>query len=288
MATGKPKRYYWLKLKDDFFNQKEIKRLRKIAGGDTYTIIYLKMLLVSLKNEGKIYFDGIEDDFASEIALELDEDEENVKVTLAYLRSKGLVEMNSEEEMTMQNMASLIGSETESAVRMRRSRNRKASLSDGQVTHKFQSGYTEIEIEKEIEKDIEIYKPSDDSLPPALVSKVDTEPVKKKVKQVKHKHGEYNNVLLTDEELEKLKAEYSDLDDRIERLSSYIASTGKAYKSHYATIRNWARKDKEQPKQQVRYNQPRSEVVPDWLGKQYKEQTAPSGGYHNPFAEKEG
>ena len=116
---------------------------------------------------------------------------------------------------------------------------------------------------------------------------MDTEPIKKKVKQVKHKHGEYNNVLLTDEELEKLKAEYSDLDDRIERLSSYIASTGKVYKSHYATIRNWARKDKEQPKQQARYNQPRAEVVPDWLGKQYKEQTAPSGGYHNPFA-KEG
>ena len=288
MATGKPKRYYWLKLKDDFFNQKEIKRLRKIAGGDTYTIIYLKMLLVSLKNEGKIYFDGIEEDFASEIALELDEDEENVKVTLAYLRSKGLVEMDSEDEMTMQNMASLIGSETESAVRMRRSRSRKASLSDVPVTRQLQSGYTEIEKEIEKEIDIEIYKPSIDSLPPALVSKVDTEPIKKKVKQVKHKHGEYNNVLLTDEELEKLKAEYSDLDDRIERLSSYIASTGKAYKSHYATIRNWARKDKEQPKQQVRYNQPRAEVVPDWLGKQYKEQTAPSGGYHNPFAEKEG
>ena len=286
MATGKPKRYYWLKLKDDFFNQKEIKRLRKIAGGDTYTIIYLKMLLVSLKNEGKIYFDGIEEDFASEIALELDEDEENVKVTLAYLRSKGLVEMDSEDEMTMQNMASLIGSETESAVRMRRSRSRKASLSDGPVTRQLQSGYTEKEIEKEI--DIEIYKPSDDSLPPALVSKVDTEPIKKKVKQVKHKHGEYNNVLLTDEELGKLKEEYSDLDDRIERLSSYIASTGKVYKSHYATIRNWARKDKEQSKQQPRYNQPRAEVVPDWLGKQYKEQTAPSGGYHNPFAEKEG
>lgn len=288
MATGKPKRYYWLKLKDDFFNQKEIKRLRKIAGGDTYTIIYLKMLLVSLKNEGKIYFDGIEEDFASEIALELDEDEENVKVTLAYLRSKGLVEMDSEDEMTMQNMASLIGSETESAVRMRRSRSRKASLSDGPVTRQLQSGYTEIEKEIEKEIDIEIYKPSDDSLPPALVSKVDTEPIKKKVKQVKHKHGEYKNVLLTDEELEKLKAEYSDLDDRIERLSSYIASTGKVYKSHYATIRNWARKDKEQPKQQPRYNQPRAEVVPDWLGKQYKEQTAPSGGYHNPFAEKEG
>lgn len=65
----------------------------------------------------------------------------------------------------------------------------------------------------------------------------------KRSKPVKHKHGEYNNVLLTDDELEKLKSEYSDWQERIERLSSYVASTGKSYKSHYATIRNWARKD---------------------------------------------
>ena len=68
-------------------------------------------------------------------------------------------------------------------------------------------------------------------------------------KPKRHKHGEYNNVLLTDDELNKLKTEYSDWEERIERLSSYVASTGKRYKSHYATIRNWARKDKptEQP-----------------------------------------
>lgn len=64
-------------------------------------------------------------------------------------------------------------------------------------------------------------------------------------KPAKHKYGEYSNVLLTDDELEKLKAEYPDWEARIERLSSYIASTGKKYKSHYATIRNWARKDAE-------------------------------------------
>ena len=64
-------------------------------------------------------------------------------------------------------------------------------------------------------------------------------------KPVKHKYGEYKNVLLTDEELQKLKTEYSDYEERIERLSSYVASTGKSYKSHYATIRNWARKDAE-------------------------------------------
>ena len=74
----------------------------------------------------------------------------------------------------------------------------------------------------------------------------ESEPPKPK-KPVKHKHGEYNNVLLTDEELEKIQAEYPDWKDRIERLSSYVASTGKSYKSHYATIRNWARNDKKKP-----------------------------------------
>lgn len=67
----------------------------------------------------------------------------------------------------------------------------------------------------------------------------------KPAKPVKHKYGEYNNVLLTDEELDKLKSEYPDWEARIERLSSYIASKGTKYKSHYATIRNWARKDAE-------------------------------------------
>lgn len=81
-------------------------------------------------------------------------------------------------------------------------------------------------------------------------------------KPVKHKYGEYKNVLLTDEELDKLKTEYSDWKDRIERLSSYVASTGKSYKSHYATIRNWARKDAEKPG--------RKEMVPSWMNKQNK------------------
>ena len=66
-----------------------------------------------------------------------------------------------------------------------------------------------------------------------------------KSEPVKHRHGEYKNVLLTDEELDKLKELFpNDLQERIERLSEYIASTGKKYKSHYATIRAWANRDK--------------------------------------------
>lgn len=68
-----------------------------------------------------------------------------------------------------------------------------------------------------------------------------------KTKEIRHKHGEYKNVLLTDEQLEKLKTEFSDWKERIERLSEYMASKGAAYKNHYATIKAWARKDKVQP-----------------------------------------
>ena len=63
-------------------------------------------------------------------------------------------------------------------------------------------------------------------------------------KPIRHKYGMYKNVVLTDDDLEKLKSEFSDWEQRIERLSEYIASTGKSYKNHLATIRSWARKEK--------------------------------------------
>ncbi|MDO4649674.1 MAG: helix-turn-helix domain-containing protein [Eubacteriales bacterium] len=73
-----------------------------------------------------------------------------------------------------------------------------------------------------------------------------------KNKEIRHKHGQYGNVLLSEEELGKLQSEFPyDYGERIERLSEYMASTGKSYRNHLATIRNWARREK--PKQQV-YN----------------------------------
>ena len=66
-------------------------------------------------------------------------------------------------------------------------------------------------------------------------------------KPTRHKYGLYENVLFTDEEYKKLTEEFPhDYTERIERLSEYIASTGKKYKNHLATIRNWARNDKVQ------------------------------------------
>lgn len=74
-----------------------------------------------------------------------------------------------------------------------------------------------------------------------------------KKKVIRHKYGEYKNVLLSDADLEKLQQEFPhDWQARIENLSSYIASTGKSYKNHLATIRNWARKETARPQQQQR------------------------------------
>lgn len=61
---------------------------------------------------------------------------------------------------------------------------------------------------------------------------------------IKEKFGEFENVLLSDDELQKLKSKLgAETESYIERLSSYIASSGKKYKSHYATILSWTQKD---------------------------------------------
>jgi predicted phage replisome organizer len=123
------KRYYWLKLKDDFFTQKAIKKLRRIAGGDTFTIIYLKMMLIAMKSDGRIYFEGIESSFYEELALELDEEEENVNLTIRYLLTHKLIE-ESENEYFIPESVNNTGSETDSAERVRRLRQKTLQCND--------------------------------------------------------------------------------------------------------------------------------------------------------------
>lgn len=141
------KKYYWLKLKNNFFSQPKIKKLRKIAGGDTYTIIYLKMQLYSLEDDGKLYFDGIEENFVEEMALKIDEAPENVGVTIQFLIAQGLMILCDDNEYLMTETQESIGSESDSAQRVRAHRERKALHCNDTVT----LCNTEIEIEKEIE-----------------------------------------------------------------------------------------------------------------------------------------
>lgn len=159
---GENKRYYWLKLKKDFFDSKEMKKLRKLAGGDTFTIIYLKMQLLSLADEGKLYFDGVEDSFSDEIALQIDEDPENVKVTILYLQKVGLLEMQSDNELFLSEVPYMTGSETDKAKFMRKKRQQKNNNvidKSNNVTRMLPDVtkcYTEIEKETDKDKDKEI------------------------------------------------------------------------------------------------------------------------------------
>lgn len=166
------KRYFWLKLKENFFQDKTIKKLRKIAGGDTYTVIYLKLMLLGLKDGGKLFFDGVENSFHEELALEIDEDSENVKFTLMFLEKTGLLEEINESELFLTRMPEMIGSETDKAELMRRKRAQNRVQSGNNVTGALPGVtlcYTEIEKEKDKEIDTEIEREKDGTAdePPA-------------------------------------------------------------------------------------------------------------------------
>jgi predicted phage replisome organizer/uncharacterized phage protein (TIGR02220 family) len=120
------KRNYWLKLKEFFFKEPRVKKLRKIAGGDTYTIIYLEILLLTIRTNGYLVFQGIEKTLAEELALILDEDVDNITVTLEFMKSNNLIEKTeNENEYFLPEMLTLIGSESESAKWVRDYRERK-------------------------------------------------------------------------------------------------------------------------------------------------------------------
>ena len=152
------KRYYWIKLKQDFFGQKEIKKLRKLPGGDTLTIIFLKLQLLSLDNNGIIYFDGIENSFEEEIALGIDAEPDNVRFTISYLLKIGWIEESNTEETISYNLVKIeVGSESTSAARVRRHRANSASLKalqcNGLVTTSNKNVTTEQEQETETDKE---------------------------------------------------------------------------------------------------------------------------------------
>lgn len=176
------KKYYWLKLQEDFFSSKRIKKLRKLAGGDTYTIIYLKMQLIAMKNGGILEYTGLEPTFAEELALDLDEEADNVSITVNYLLNCGLLETSNNIEYFVPYAVANTGSEGASADRMRKLRERKASqcdvkvttsdaISDAGVTHALQVGDVEKEKEIEIEKEKDIYSASTDAPPPPKKTK---------------------------------------------------------------------------------------------------------------------
>lgn len=212
MASNDNKRYYWLKLKKDFFQQHQIKVLKSLPNGRLYALIYLELLAESTTHNGELRYSQMLPYDTVTLSAVIDEDKDNVEKAIETFVNLELVEILDDGTIYMLEINRLIGSETGQTIRKRESRIKN----EGKllVKNTLENRYKRLDNREQI-------------------------------KESRHKHGQYSNVLLSDEEMEKLKAEFpNDYQQRIERVSEYCASTGKSYKNYLATIRSWSRKDK--------------------------------------------
>ena len=125
---GQNKKYFWLKLKENFFEEKQIKYLRSLPDGDKIVIAYLKMQLKSLKTEGFIKYDSILPSNIDELAMVLDENTNIIKLMIGALQKVNAVEILDDGSFYMIAMQDLIGKEGESAERVRRFREKERQL----------------------------------------------------------------------------------------------------------------------------------------------------------------
>ena len=234
------RKYYYLKLKESYFDDDAIVLLESMQDGVIYSNILLKLYLKSLKNGGKLQLDENIPYTAQMIATITRQQVGTVERALKIFMKLGLVEPLPSGALYMSNIELLIGQSSTEGERKRRARMKISEQKrlSGQVSEaKADICPPEIEIKKEI--DIELEKEGE-----------------LKGQALARSYGRYENVFLTDTELSELQAELPDKwEYYIDRLSCHIASTGKQYHSHAATIYKWAQEDaakgKAAPKQGI-------------------------------------
>lgn len=228
------KKYYWLKLKRDFFKRHDIRIIESMPNGKDYILFYLKLLLESVDHEGTLRFSDTIPYNEEMLGVITNTNIDIVRSAMKIFTELNMVDIFEDKTIYMNEVEKLIGSaaDNDNANRQRRFRERQKqnALCERYESVTKSNESKSIDKEKDIETDSEVEKEDASPAPPP--------------KPVRHKYGMYQNVLLSDEDYQKLQAEFPhDYSERIERLSEYIASTGKKYKSHLATIRAWARKD---------------------------------------------
>ena len=226
------RKYYYLKLKENYFDDDSIVLLESMQDGVLYSNILLKLYLKSLKHGGRLQLDEDIPYTAQMIATITRQQIGTVERALQIFLKLGLVEVLDSGTFYMSNIELLIGQSSTEAERKRAARLQNKALSAPRTNggHLSDIRPPEIEIELEKEREREEGRPA-----PAV-------------------YGKYQNVFLTDTELAELKEEIPDRwEYYIDRLSGYIASTGKKYQNHAATILRWAADDtaKAAPKQGI-------------------------------------
>ena len=224
----------WIKIAVDMFDNRKIKQIGSMPEGDSLLLMWVQLLcLAGNVNDGGFIYLTKEIPYTDEmLATQFNKPISTVRLALKTFEQFGMIEI-------INNMIFLSSWEKYQSIdrltairekdRERKRRKREAEKLLPQNSPEIPR--TSMDVPRiDIEGDIDIDKDKNKS-----ISK----------KSPRHKHGEYQNVLLSDDDLEKLKAEFpADWDQRIQRLSEYMASSGKSYKNHLATIRNWARRDK--------------------------------------------
>lgn len=215
MAKNDEKKYYWLKFPDDFFKRHDIKIIENMPNGKDYVIFYLKLMCESVSHEGLLRFSDEIPYNADMLATITGTNIDIVKSAIDLLRQLKLVEILDDETLYLRQVEKLIGVESGMAKRLREYRqNKQIEFED----------IKQLELPKEIKK---------------------KEKKKEKKKQEFKKYGEYQNVLLTNEQYEKLKNEFPfDYEERIQNCDNYCQSFGKKYEDYLATIRNWSKREK--------------------------------------------
>lgn len=246
MTDGK--RFYWLKLHDDFFDSKRIKKLRRMAGGDTYTIIYLKMQLLAMKTEGILKWTGLESDAAEELALDLDEDADNVKMTLTYLLHCGLAETSDNVSFFFPYAVSNTGSEGEDALRKRVQRARQKIEKTDNVplladNVRTLSGQCHTEKDNKVREKRKIQE--SESRSSGDFAAAPTTSDKEKMQSVGDGTFGRGVVHLTEEQKEKLTETLGEemFAVYVGRLADFILEKGARVRSHYQTILKWWAED---------------------------------------------
>ena len=226
------RKYYYLKLKENYFDDDSIVLLESMQDGVLYSNILLKLYLKSLKHGGRLQLDEDIPYTAQMIATITRQQIGTVERALQIFLKLGLVEVLDSGTFYMSNIELLIGQSSTEAERKRAARLQNKALSALRTSGGHLSDIRPPEIEIELEKEIEIKR------------EIEIEKVRPETGRPSHTYGRYQNVFLTDEELADLQDSFPAVwEQYIEKLSEYMASTGKRYQSHAATIRRWAGED---------------------------------------------
>lgn len=252
------KKFWYIQLNVNFFEDERIDWLCEQKNGYAYVVLYLKLCLKTANNNGILsrqIGDMIIPYHVEKIAEITHMDVDVVRVALELYKRIGLVyEADAAcNFMRLPDVPDMVGYITQKALYKRKERARKGTpaLKSGDSagdTKGDKQGDTSGDIAGDIVGD----NVAQELRVKSKELRVNSLEIEKEKKEPRHHYGEYENVLLSDRELDKLKQEFPDWEDRIERLSEYVASTGKTYKNHLATIRNWAKRDRERVRSPAR------------------------------------